>query len=90
MHGYVTILLDPSDPLFEMAHRSFYVLEHRLVMARSLGRPLEAYETVHHIDGDKTNNRIENLQLRVGKHGKNEVMVCADCGSHNIKHEALS
>lgn len=36
---------------------------HRLVMERHLGRPLLASEDVHHIDGDKKNNAIENLEV---------------------------
>lgn len=48
-----------------MARTDGYVMEHRLVMARSLGRCLIRTEVVHHIDHDTRNNALSNLVLFV-------------------------
>lgn len=82
--GYVLVHVADDDPLAAMRTSGRYALEHRIVMARSLGRPLARRETVHHINGDKTDNRLANLQLRSGRHGRGQSFCCADCGSRNV------
>ncbi len=62
---YVAIKLMPDDYFIEMANPSRYVLEHRLVVAKALGRCLQPWEIVHHKEGfAKDDNRYpETLQL---------------------------
>lgn len=83
-HRYTYVWLPHNDPMRGMALKTGHVAEHRLVMARSLGRLLGKTETVHHINGDPSDNRLENLQLRQGKHGTGAAYACLDCGSHNV------
>lgn len=62
--GYIKIKLFPESPFFCMAdRRNKYVPEHRLLIAQLLGRCLRTDEFVHHRDGDKQNNSIDNLEL---------------------------
>ena len=60
-HGYQQ--LEGPPELRHLSGGSTKVAEHRLVMARSLGRALSSDEHVHHINGVKTDNRLENLEL---------------------------
>ena len=69
-HGYLRVSVpDPAGG------RAREVLEHRYVMEQHIGRRLTNKESVHHINGVKTDNRIENLELFDSRHGPGQRVV---------------
>lgn len=69
--GYIRIKL-PSHP---RANIRGYVLEHIVVAEHKIGRPLKPGEEIHHINGNGTDNRPDNL------------MVCKDRAEHTLIHK---
>ena len=57
--GYI-LIKDRNHPYCK---KDGYVYEHRLIMEKHLGRFLEPEESIHHINGIKNDNRLDNLQL---------------------------
>lgn len=78
------------------ANKHGYVLLHRIIMENHLGRVLNTNEVVHHIDGNKKHNIIENLQVLTNSEhvklhaSKGRTMVklkCPECGREFIREK---
>jgi len=82
-NGYFWIKLHPDDFFYPMTNKQRYVYEHRLVVAKALGRCLHPWEIVHHKHNkypagsteDKQDNRYpENLSLEL-VNGHNQITI---------------
>lgn len=71
--GYVFITLPKDDFFYPMTTSNGRVREHRLVMAKHLGRCLQTWEWVHHKDGVRDYNEYSNLKMTTN-------------GSHSLEH----
>lgn len=78
--GYIYIY-SPNHPFKK---RNGYVSEHRLIMENYIGRFLTQKEIVHHINENRSDNRIENLKLMMNnsehrkEHTKNISCICGE------------
>ena len=85
-----------KSPYKRTTYKGISIDEHRKVMEQFLGRKLESWEIVHHINGDKRDNRIENLQIMTSlEHNRHhfdklpKTKICIECGKEfepPIKH----
>ena len=77
--GYIKVIVPPDDFFYPMVCKDGYVLEHRLVMAKRLGRCLQPWELVHHKGiryadiRNKADNLEDNLEMTIN-------------GAHTIAH----
>ena len=76
-----------TNPYKRTTYKGKPIDEHRKVMEQYLGRKLESWEIVHHINGNKRDNRIENLQVmtqdehnKLHKEKLPKIKKCIECG----------
>lgn len=64
-----------------------YILEHRFVMAEHLERPLLPKEIVHHLNGVKVDNRLENLAIMSRKHNSFTLVIPFRQRIRDLEHQ---
>jgi len=62
-YGFKKTTGSPLNPYRRCMKEGKYVYEHRWLMEQHIGRKLLKNEHVHHINGNTTDNRIENLEI---------------------------
>lgn len=84
--GYI-LIFSPKHPF---APKSKYIPEHRLIMEKHIGRYIITNrEVVHHINGNPSDNRIENLVLlKLGEHSRYHMLKYHR--SKKIRNQSLS
>lgn len=71
-----------KDGYVQVWHDGKRIAQHRVVMQEKLGRKLERNESVHHVNGIRTDNRPENLELWLGgiRYGQRaSAIICPHC-----------
>lgn len=84
--GYVwgRVAADHPGAVLRAGRHSAYILEHRLVMERVIGRPLDRRERVHHKNGVRDDNRPENLELWTLDHKDPAGVRCFDLARDSL------
>ena len=85
-HGYIMIM---KEGVKKSCKLSDMVYEHRVVAEQYLGRKLKSNEEVHHLNGDRADNRPENLMVSNNSKHKQllkalSIVVCEKCGHENV------
>lgn len=77
--NYIQIKLQPDDFFYPMTDNNGYVLEHRLVVAKAIGRNLHRWEIVHHREGfAKDDNRYPKTLQLTSEDGHNQITILGE------------